>query len=144
MLAAFHRFPSILSFLTYARLTALLQDYLGEPVPERWNQSGFYWSKRQWVALASAGPCKSAPHSRQITTPAPHHSVFTGRMPFLPPNQQCQSTERQFILFFPYPHKFSKEVWGSIVSFAQWPAKNGWLIDGKKAVNSVIEIIELT
>ena len=29
--------------------------------------------------------CKSAPRSRQITTP--------GRMPFLPPNQQCQSTE---------------------------------------------------
>ena len=25
--------------------------------------------------------------------PAPHHSVFTGRMPFLPPNQQHQSTE---------------------------------------------------
>ena len=37
--------------------------------------------------------CKSAPRSRQITTPAPHHSVFTGWMPFLPPNQQCQSTE---------------------------------------------------
>ena len=37
--------------------------------------------------------CKSAPRSRQITTPAPHHSVFTGRMPFLPPNQQLQSTE---------------------------------------------------
>ena len=37
--------------------------------------------------------CKSAPHSRQITTPAPHLSVFTGRMPFLPPNQQRQSTE---------------------------------------------------
>jgi len=32
--------------------------------------------------------CKSAPHPRQITMPAPHHSVFTGRMPFLPPNQQ--------------------------------------------------------
>jgi len=27
--------------------------------------------------------------------PAPHHSFFTGRMPFLPPNQQCQSTEGQ-------------------------------------------------
>jgi len=26
--------------------------------------------------------------------PAPHHSVFTGRMPFLPPNQQCQSTDK--------------------------------------------------
>ena len=38
--------------------------------------------------------CKSALRSRQITTPAPHHSrFFTGRMPFLPPNQQCQSTE---------------------------------------------------
>ena len=38
--------------------------------------------------------CKCAPRSRQITTPAPHHSVFfTGRMPFLPPNQQRQSTE---------------------------------------------------
>jgi len=40
--------------------------------------------------------CKSAPRSRQTTTPAPHHSVFTGRMPFLPPNQQCQSTEGLF------------------------------------------------
>ena len=37
--------------------------------------------------------CKCAPCSRQITTPAPHRSIFTGRMPFLPPNQQRQSTE---------------------------------------------------
>jgi len=44
-------------------------------MPERYNQSGFYWSKRQWVA--SAGRYASL-HlaSRQITTPAPHHSVF--------------------------------------------------------------------
>ena len=34
--------------------------------------------------------CKSAPRSRQTTMPAPNHSVFTGRMPFLPPNQQQQ------------------------------------------------------
>jgi len=47
-------------------------------------------SEWQWHQL---GKCKSAPHSRQITMPAPHHSVFTGRMPFLPPNQQRQSTE---------------------------------------------------
>ena len=33
---------------------------------------------------------KSAPHSRQITSPAPDHS---GRTHFLPPNQQHQSTE---------------------------------------------------
>jgi len=25
--------------------------------------------------------------SRQITTPVHHHSAFTGRMPFLPPNK---------------------------------------------------------
>ena len=39
--------------------------------------------------------CKqSAPCSRQITTPAPHHSkLFTGQMLFLTPSQQCQSTE---------------------------------------------------
>jgi len=36
--------------------------------------------------------CKSAPHPRQ---PRQHPTTqfFTGRMPFLPPNQQCQSTE---------------------------------------------------
>jgi len=38
--------------------------------------------------------CKSAPRSRQITTPTPHQQFFTGRMPFLSPNQQRQSTER--------------------------------------------------
>jgi len=37
--------------------------------------------------------CKSAPRSRQITMPTPTTQLFTGRMPFLPPNQQCQSTE---------------------------------------------------
>jgi len=39
--------------------------------------------------------CKSAPRSRQITMPALNHSVFyrPDWMPFLPPNQQCQSTE---------------------------------------------------
>ena len=40
--------------------------------------------------------CKSAPRSRQITTPAPTTQFFTGRMPFLPPNQQRQSTEDIF------------------------------------------------
>jgi len=51
-----------------------------------------YWSKRQWVAVASAGlyACKSAPHPRQ---PRQHPTTqfFTGWMPFLPPNQQHQS-----------------------------------------------------
>jgi len=38
--------------------------------------------------------CKqSARRSRQISTPTPNHSIFAGRMVFLTPNQQCQSTE---------------------------------------------------
>jgi len=40
----------------------------------------------------SCAICKSAPRSRQITTPAPHHSVFY-RPDALPAAQQCQSTE---------------------------------------------------
>ena len=49
---------------------------------------------RQWHQLHCCTICKSfAPCFRQITMPVPHHSVFTGQMPLLLPNQQCQSTE---------------------------------------------------
>ena len=44
-------------------------------------------------SVTSWAICKSAPGSRQTTTPAPHQSVFTGWIPFLPPSQQRQSTE---------------------------------------------------
>jgi len=47
--------------------------------------------------------CKqSAPHSRQITTPTSHYSIFTGRMLFLMPNQHCQSTEGMLCGSCPY------------------------------------------
>jgi len=42
--------------------------------------------------------CKSAPCFRQIIMPAAYHSVFTGQMPFLEPNQQRQSTEGKWFL----------------------------------------------
>jgi len=52
-----------------------------------WDGSGISWTI-----------CKqSAPHSRQITTPTPHHSIFTVRMLFLTPSQQCQ-TQQQLLL----------------------------------------------
>jgi len=41
---------------------------------------------------------KSAPRSRQITTPTPRHSIFTGQMLFLAPNQQRQSTEGKVLM----------------------------------------------
>jgi len=79
---------------THNRLTTLC---LGLP---RW--AGTIKLKPVWILLKqqtvsgsgiSWAICKSAPRSRQTTMPAPHHSVFTGRMPFLLPNQQRQSTE---------------------------------------------------
>jgi len=42
-----------------------------------WDSSGISWTI-----------CKqSASRSRQITTSTPHHSIFTGRMLFLTPNR---------------------------------------------------------
>jgi len=43
------------------------------------------------MAVALAGPYASL-HLTPDRKPR-HHSVFTARMPFLPLNQQCQSTE---------------------------------------------------
>ena len=69
------------------------RDYPGEPVPERQNQSGFYWSKRLVSGSGiSWATCKS--DCRKIEkTDRKKPSFFAGRMPFLPPNQQRQSTE---------------------------------------------------
>ena len=84
----------ILWLSTHTRLTALCPGLL------RW--AGTRKVKPIWIVLKqetvsgrgiSWAICKSALHSRQITTPAPHHSVFTGRMPLLPPTRQRQSTE---------------------------------------------------
>jgi len=82
-------------FKTHTRLTAL---FPGLP-----SWAGTRKVKPIWILLKqeivsgsgiSWAICKSARRSRQITTPAPHHSVFfTNRMPFLQPNQQRQSTE---------------------------------------------------
>ena len=59
-----------------------------------WDGSGIGWTI-----------CKqSAPRSRHTTTPTPHHSMFTGRMLSLTPNQQCQGTEC-VIAFKQYDYK---------------------------------------
>ena len=85
----------ISGYNTHTRLTAFFPGLPG------W--AGTRKVKPVWILLKqetvsgsgiSWAICKSAPGSRQITMPAPHRSVFfTGRMPFLPPNQQRQSTE---------------------------------------------------
>ena len=47
-------------------------------------------SEWQWHQLGRMQVCTSLQTHNHTST---HHSVFTGRMPFLPPNQQRQSTE---------------------------------------------------
>jgi len=58
---------------TYTRLTALCPGLPGRAGTRKVNQSGFY-SKQETVSgsAISWAICKSAPRSRQITTPAPH------------------------------------------------------------------------
>ena len=80
---------------THTRLTALCPGLPGW-VDTRKVKPTWILLKQQTMSGngISWAICKSAPRSRQITMPAPHHSVFfTGRTPFLPPNQQHQSTE---------------------------------------------------
>jgi len=79
---------------THTRLTALFPGLPGwagarkvKPIRISLKQETVSGSGIHWAV------CKSASLSRQITTPAPRRSVFTGRVPFLPPNQQRQSTE---------------------------------------------------
>jgi len=78
---------------THTRLLALCQGLPG------W--AGTRKVKPIWILLKqqtvsgsgiSWAICKSAHRSRQITTPAPHHSVFY-RPDALPAAQPCQSTE---------------------------------------------------
>ena len=54
------------------------------------TNSGFYWSKRQWVAVASAVPYASLHLAQEITMPAPHYLVFY-RLDALPAAQPTAS-----------------------------------------------------
>ena len=79
---------------THAHLTALFSGIPRWTCTRKVNQSGFYWSNRRWVAVASAGPYASL-HLAPDRQPRQHPTTlfFTGQMPFLPPNQHRQSTE---------------------------------------------------
>jgi len=80
--------------VTHTRLTAL---FPGLPGWAGTRKAKPIWILMKQEIVSGSGInwaiCKFAPCSRQTTTPALYHFVFTGRMPFLPPNQQCQSTE---------------------------------------------------
>jgi len=50
----------------------------------------------QWHQLGCVQVCTSLQTDNHASTPP--LSFFTGRMPFLPPNQQCQSTEGTLLI----------------------------------------------
>jgi len=77
------------------------------------------------VAVASAGPYASL-HLAPDRQPHQHPTtrVFTGRMPFLPPNQQRQSTEgkcRDRAVF-----QFSNMAVTAIFDFQKLETVSGW------------------
>jgi len=70
-------------------VTALFRDHPGEPVPEEnfstlWCKGRLTEVDRQTIRL---GATPSGLTSANLHHPA---IFFTGQMPFLPPNQQCQ------------------------------------------------------
>jgi len=52
------------------------RNYPGKPIAARQNQTGFWKQERVSVSGISRAICKSAPNARQVTTSAPHRSVF--------------------------------------------------------------------
>ena len=132
---------------THIRLTALF------PGLPWW--AGTRKVKPVWILLKqetvsgsgiSRAVCKSALRSRQITTPAPHHSFFTDRMPFLPPNQQRQSTKGNnshtliTILSSPTGGKVKSAVWWNFVCVPCVGCWRSWVVCCQGLVSVVLPV----
>jgi len=61
-----------------------------------WADSRISWIIRE----------QSAPRSRQITTPTPHHSIYTGRMLFLRPTNSVKALKvfRSILTLWKFSH----------------------------------------
>ena len=100
------------------------------------NQPGFKWGKRWWLFGCigiSWTICKqSAFHSRQITTPTPHHSIFTGWMLFQSTNQQCQGTDKWSFIGFVYVYLYIVSAFSALMLLVGWqeghPACKNWVV----------------
>jgi len=82
----------------YIRLTAF---FPGQP---RQTILDFTGATDDEVAVASAGPFANHLHLAPDRKPCQYTTThfFTGRIPFLPPNQQHQTTEGKFlVIYFP-------------------------------------------
>ena len=82
---------SLFYIITTTVLRPSFRDHSGEAVPEE-----NFWTLRCRGRLTEADrlTIRLGATPSGLTSAHLHHSpCFTGRMPFLPPNQQCQSTE---------------------------------------------------
>ena len=79
---------------THTHLTAICPGLPGSASTKKVKQ---IWILLEQETVSGSGIswaiCKSALYSRQIPRQHTTTQFFTGRMPFLPPNQQRQSTE---------------------------------------------------
>jgi len=78
------------SIHTTTVLWPFFRDHPGEPVPEE-NFWTLWWKGR--LTEADTPTIWHATPSGLSSAHVHRPPFFTGRMPFLPPNQQCQSTE---------------------------------------------------
>jgi len=84
--------------ITTAVLWPFFRDHPGEPVPEE-NFSTLWCKERLTEADTPTIRLGATPSG--LTSAHLHHPIFYRpvRMPFLPPNQQCQSTEQFWMIF---------------------------------------------
>jgi len=85
------------------------------------NHSGFYWSERWWGSSGISWTiCKSsAPRTRQITTPVPHHSVLQAKCPSCCPTNSVKALKaktKMYDNFNPDDHVFYNQPWHSLWS----------------------------
>ena len=81
---------------TTSVLRPYFRDHLGEPVLEEdfWT----LWCKGRLTEADTLTIRLGATPAGLTCTHLHHPPIFTGRMPFLPPNQQCQSTVGSYYL----------------------------------------------
>ena len=90
-----HRFCSVWQPIHLTDYSCLTASFPGQPGQAGTRKVKPIWIQMrqeiQWHQLDNMQTICTSP--RQITTPTPNHTIFTGRMLFLASNQRLQSTE---------------------------------------------------
>ena len=95
---------------------------------QRW-----WWQLDYWSYKSCKAPVKSPPTNQ--------HRFFTGRMSFLLPNQQCQSTEEKNITF--HGLAYPKLTWGSSGPTLSLTTNSSWLPWGRVAVPLISSLMPI-